>query len=190
MIMDRDMEIVRHLEKYHYATISQLQKIFFPHQVYSYNIVRKRLEEIEKGGYIRRPKRDHATNRNIYIYNDDKLKYPSQHRILTLDIYAEMKYMGFDIEHFEVEKHWIDDKKRGVYNDAFAVFTMDNRRYHYFIEVQISNNYHNLEKYDKLYEMGLVQQFYIDKDDALCGPWTIYFALQYPRQFLAQTRQI
>jgi hypothetical protein len=102
-----------------------------------------------------------ATNRNVYIFKKDKIKTPSQHRLLILDVLAELKYMGVDVEHFEVEKHWIDDKdKKGVYSDAFAIFTMKGRRYHYFIEVQLSNSGHNLEKYDKLFETGIVQKFY------------------------------
>lgn len=161
MIMARDMEIVRYLEQYDFATLSHIQKIFFPHQQYSYNIARKRLLQIQNNNYIK-VERDIATNKNIYIYKKEKMKPPSTHRLLILDVLAELKYMGVDIEHFEVEKHWIDEKNKGVYSDAFAIFTMEGRRYHYFIEVQLSNSGHNLEKYDKLHDTGIVQKFYAD----------------------------
>lgn len=161
MITDRDYEIVRHLEQYKYATLSQIEKIFLRQQQYSYNIARKRLIEIRKSNYIKKPYKDPSTNKNIYIYNDDKINPPTQHRILILDVYAEMKYMGFEVEHFEVEKHWIDENSnKKFYSDGLAIFTTDNRRYHYFIEVQTSNNLHNLEKYDALYDTGMVQKFY------------------------------
>jgi hypothetical protein len=161
MITQRDMEIVNYLERYDFATLKQIQKIFFRHQQYSYHLARKRLLQIQNANYIIKPERDLATNRNVYIFKKDKIKTPSQHRLLILDVLAELKYMGVDVEHFEVEKHWIDDKdKKGVYSDAFAIFTMKGRRYHYFIEVQLSNSGHNLEKYDKLFETGIVQKFY------------------------------
>jgi hypothetical protein len=162
MITPRDMEIVRHLEQYDFSTLQQIQKIFFRHQQYSYHLARKRLLQIQGAGYIK-IERDMPTNRNVYIYKKDKMKSASTHRLLILDVLAELKYMGVDIEHFEVEKHWIDDKeKKGVYSDAFAIFTMEGRRYHYFIEVQLCNNGHNLEKYDNLFETKIVQKFYAE----------------------------
>ena len=102
--------------------------------------------------------RDVVTNKNIYIYLDDekKLNPPSQHRILILDVLAELEYNGFTVENFEIEKEWLEGK---VKSDGFVIFRIGNRRYYYFIEVQLSNHHHNLEKYDMLYESMEVQQY-------------------------------
>lgn len=166
-ITDKDYLLIRHLEKYKYGTISHFEKIFYREQQYSYNIVRKRLSEIEKCKYIKKPYTDPESKRNVYIYNDDKIKPPNKHRLIVLDILSEMKYCGFDIEQFEVEKTWCEGKYR---SDAFTVFNIPDplehkkiRRYHLFIEVQLSNNYHNLEKYDELFKTYDVQK-YLNRD--------------------------
>lgn len=159
MITDRDMSMATHIERFSFATIEQISKIFFKEQQYRYNLARRRLIRLKEAGYIK-IFRDIATNRNIYVWNDAKSKIPSLQRLKILDIYAEMLYNGFNIEHFEVEKFWCDGKIR---SDVFTIFVVKNRRYHFFIEVQLSNHHHNLEKYDKLYETGEVQK-YLQKD--------------------------
>jgi hypothetical protein len=148
-------------ELYKYANLDIIQKVFLKDRQYSYNIARKRLLELKKEGYIKID-RDSVTNKNIYSINEKDIKPPSEHRLIILSVLAEMKYFGFDIEHAEVEKHWIHDKGKLVYSDGFVIFTMDNRRYHYFIEVHRSNNINNLEKYDMLYDTGVVQKWYED----------------------------
>jgi hypothetical protein len=162
-ITDNDYKIIRFLEKYKFATISHLEKTFYREQQYSYNIVRRRLAEIEKSNYIKKPYTDPESKRNVYIYNDDKIKPPNKHRLIVLDILAEMRYNGFDVEQFEIEKMWCDGKYR---SDAFTVFTIPDpwdikkkRRYNLFIEVQLSNNYHHLNKYDELFETNDVQNY-------------------------------
>jgi hypothetical protein len=133
--------------------------VFLKGKQYSYNIARKRLLEMIKAGYIK-VDRDSVSNKNLYSLNEKDIKPPSEHKLLILSVLAEMKYMGFNVEHFEVEKHWIHDKGKMVYSDGFCIFTMDNRRYHYFIEVHRSNNVNNLGKYDSLYDSGIVQKWY------------------------------
>jgi hypothetical protein len=162
LITDRDVMIVREwFEPYKYATKQIIEKVFLKNQSYSYNIATKRLLEMRKADYIKVDK-DRITNKNIYMLNEKDIKPPSEHRMIILNVLAEMKYMGFNVEHFEVEKHWIHEKGKLVYSDGFVIFTMDNRRYHYFIEVHRSNNINNLEKYDLLYDSGIVQKWYED----------------------------
>jgi hypothetical protein len=151
------MIIRKWFEPYKYATKQIIEKVFLKNQSYSYNIATKRLLEMRKADYIKVYK-DRVTNKNIYYINEKDIKPPSEHKLKILETLAEMKYMGFNIEHFEAEKHW----NKLVYSDGFVIFTMDNRRYHYFIEVHRSNNVNNLEKYDGLYDTGVVQKWYED----------------------------
>jgi hypothetical protein len=160
LITERDNRIIKEwFEPYHYATISQIEKSFFRDQQYSYEIARKRLLEMYKAGLIRTC-HDIATNRNIYMLKDDKIKPPSFHRIIVLDVLAEMKYCGFNVEFFKVEMPWMSGK---MLSDAFAIFTIKNRRYHFFIETQLSKHGHYLDKYDALKQSGEVQK-YLGKD--------------------------
>jgi hypothetical protein len=163
---ERDTKMVKEwFEIYKYASISMLERTFFPTQEYSYNICRKRLGELLKNDYIKVFKDDYS-NRNIYVYNEPKLKMPSAHRLVLLDLLAEMKYLGFNVERFEIEKQWCGGKYR---SDAFVQFTVDNPgegkgvRKYFFVEVMTSNNYHHLEKYDDIFPTGEVQQ-YLGKD--------------------------
>lgn len=157
MITARDKKIIAYLEEYKYATIEHLEKVFFKTQRNSYNIARRRMAEIIKAGYARRV-RDVETNKVVYIFNNGESKQPSMHRLLVLDVLANLHHQGFNIEKFEIEKEWLNGKIR---SDAFAVFTLEGakNRYYYFVEVHISNNYCNLEKYDALYKTNEVQEY-------------------------------
>lgn len=157
LITDRDKKIILHLEKYKYATIEQLEKIFFREQKNSYNIARRRMAEIKKAGYAKAV-RDIETNKVVYIYDDGKCKPPTRHRLIVLDILANFHQQCFNVKSFEIEKYWNDGEIR---SDAFTVFTLENAktRYQYFIEVQLSNHPSNLDKYDSLYETGEVQEY-------------------------------
>jgi hypothetical protein len=160
LITDRDIKWVREwFELYKYSDIRIIEKVFLKGKQYSYNIARKRLLEMIKADYIK-VDRNPITNKNLYTLNEKDIKPPSEHKMIILSVLAEMKYMNFQIEHAEIEKHWVHDKGKMVYSDGFVIFTMDNRRYHYFIEVHRSNNINNLEKYDLLFDSGVVQEFY------------------------------
>jgi hypothetical protein len=154
-ITDRDMLVSCHIEKFKFCTISQIEKIFFKDQQRGYVIVARRLQEMEKANLIK-IYHDNTTNKNIYIWNDSKLNPPTLHRLKVLDLYAELIYLGFDIEQFEIEKSWMNRKVR---SDALVVFTFEGRRYRYFVEVQYSNHPHNLIKYDELYKSNEVQEY-------------------------------
>ena len=160
LITDRDQKILRYMEEYKYATIDQLQKIFCSWQDSSYNIIRRRMTEIHKADYIKVDK-DKYTNKLVYIWNDKKIKPPSRHRLILLDVLAKLHSTGAEVQEFDVEKEWMDGKVR---SDGFTIFTAkpnDSKpiRIHYFIEVHLSNSPLNIEKYDRLYESGEVQKF-------------------------------
>lgn len=157
MITDRDRKIIRHIEQYKYATLEQIEKIFFKQQKNSYNIARRRMAEIRKAGYVK-VNRDIETNRLVYMWDDGKTKMPGTHRLILLDVLANLHYNGFTVQQFEIEKAW---QGGAIRSDAFTVFTLENvmNRYQYFIEVHLSNNPHNLEKYDRLLATTEVQDY-------------------------------
>lgn len=157
MITKRDKAILNYMCEYKYATIKQLEKIFFKEQQYSYNIARRRMERLVQAGYVKTHKLD-TNGKIVYILNDseEKINPPSLHRLLVLDVLAELHYLGMDVQEFCVEKSWMDGQVR---SDAFIVVDILDRRYRFFVEVHISNNKHNLDKYSKLYETGEVQGY-------------------------------
>ena len=155
LITDRDKKIIKHMEQYKYATLEHIQKIFFREQANSYNIARRRMAAIREAGYVK-CERDPALNRLVYWYNDKGIKMPSRHRLIVLDVLAELHYMGCNILNFDIEKQWMGGKVR---SDAFMVFALRNTRCHYFVEVCTSHNDLNLEKYDKLLATDEVHKY-------------------------------
>jgi hypothetical protein len=154
MVTDRDNDITKHFEKYHYATIAQIERLFFREVDSSYVIANRRLKRLAKAGFIK-PLYDDATNKLVYKLStkDEKIPDPGLHRILVLDVYAELAYLGYDIETFSVEKWWAGGKYR---SDGFVIFKVGNRRYRFFVEVQLANHDPNIPKYDELYKTGEV----------------------------------
>lgn len=155
MITERDHKIIRFIEEYRFSSIQNLEKIFFKDREYSYNIARRRLNEIRKAGYVKMY-RDVETNKNIYLWNDPKIKPPSTHSRILINLLAEMHYNGLNVEIFKTEKHWMGGK---IKSDAFTIFKIEGRRYHFFVEVHLSNNPSSLERYDDLYKTREVQEF-------------------------------
>lgn len=162
MLTKRDRKIINYLTIYKYITLSQLEKIFFREQGYSYNIARRRMKQIMDMGYCYSHKMK-GGNKIVYILKDEssrKINPPSEHRLIVLDVLAELYNQGYEVQSFEVEKIWQNGKIR---SDGYFEFIINDRLYRFFLEVQISNNKHNLEKYSKLYETGEVQ--YYNKSD-------------------------
>lgn len=158
MITDRDRRIIRHLEQYKYATLEQLEKIFFREQKNSYNIARRRMARIVDAGYAKVARHAEINNRLVYMWNSAKVKMPDKHRIIVLDVLANIHDCGFNVKEFIIEKQWMGGKIR---SDAFTVFTMENvkRRCHYFVEVALANHSPNIEKYDRLLETNEVFKY-------------------------------
>lgn len=159
MITDRDRRILKYMETYKYATLEQIRKVFFKEQKNGYNIARRRMGEMRKANYLK-VDRNIENNKLVYMWNEKDIKMPSRHRLILLDVLANLHYLGFNVQLFEIEKYWHNGKIR---SDGFTVFTLNNvnvkNRYHYFIEIHTSNNNYNLQKYDLLYETGEVQRY-------------------------------
>lgn len=159
MITERDKEIIEYFAKYKYATINQLEKIFFRDAQYSYNICRRRLRELRFKEYIKVEK-NVEINKNIYMLNRDFITMPGTETIIALDVYAKLKELDFNIVDFQINKSWGDS---GIKSKAFFIFTVENRRYTFFLEVNNLKKELDLEKYVKLRESGEVQK-YLSRD--------------------------
>lgn len=158
-ITDRDNEMLKHMKFFGFLNLRQAQKIFFPEADCSYQIASRRLLALKHAGFVE-VGRDEYSNQNIYIPKGEKAKFPSQHRIKVLDVYAQLKHDNCcKVKKFEIEKFWDNGNVR---SDGFVIFSINNILYRFFIEVQLSNNEHNLKKYDKLFKTGEVQTYIND----------------------------
>lgn len=162
---DRDNNIVKHIEKYHFCTPKQVTQMYFGDLEYGRDIARRRLERLTELGYIQK----FAEVNRIAEYaalKDDKGQdithrcQPS--RLIILDLYAKLISEGVEVETFKLEHFWCGGAYR---SDAVLIFTFLDRRYSYIIECNISNHPANLEKYDKLNQLHkseVLQFFNID----------------------------
>lgn len=153
MLTDRDRAIYNHIEQYKFASIEQIQKIFFKEQKYSYDIARRRLNKLVSNDYLK-CSRNFITNQNIY-YLDTQYKKVSLHSIILMDFYAELCNSNAKILNFEKEKEWLDGKIR---SDGFCIYEFNGYRFYNLIEVNASHNKLNLEKYESLYNTGELQE--------------------------------
>lgn len=142
MITDRDRSIFNHIEKFNFATIENIQKCFFKEQKYGYDVARRRLNLLVKNEYLK-CSRNYATNQNIY-YLDAAYKKPSLHAVLLMNYYSELVNSGANVIHFEKEKDIYDGKVRA---DGFGIFEFNGYKYYQVVEVHVSHNKLNLEKY-------------------------------------------
>lgn len=145
MITDRDRNIFNHIERFNFATIEHIQKCFFREQKYGYDVARRRLNLLVKHEYLK-CSRNYATNQNIY-YIDATYKKPSLHAILLMNYYSELVFNGGNVVQFEKEKEIAGGKVR---TDGFCIFEFNGYKYYQVIEVHVSHNKLNLNKYEDL----------------------------------------
>lgn len=143
MITQRDRMIYNHISKYNFATIEQIQKLFFKDQKYGYDVARRRLNLLVKNEYLKST-RNYATNQNIYYISNDYKKV-SLHSMLLMNYYAELVNSGAEIITFEKEKEFAEGKVR---TDGFCIFIFNGFKYYQVIEVHASNNKLNMKKYE------------------------------------------
>lgn len=153
IITDRDRDILRHIEEFQFATISQIRDLFFSTQKYGYDIARKRLNLLRREGKLHAIK-DFQTNSNIFsLY---PLKKVSKHNIIIRDFYTKLISEGIDVNFFKIEfTGFLDGKIRP---DAFIKVTVNGWIFFLFLEVITSNNQRDISKYEKLYHSGEFQE--------------------------------
>lgn len=152
IVTDRDRIILKHIEDYGFITIQQANMLVYNNLSYGYNYARERLKKLSNEGIVN-CKRSPFLDRNVY-YFDEKESSPKLHKTLIMDYYCNLINSGADIKYFEKEKKWLDGKVR---SDAFAIYELGNTRFYNILEVNVSNNKLNLERY-----MDIIDEFHND----------------------------
>ena len=127
-LTSRDIEIVKHIDTYGFLTFSQAYKIWFSKCNYGYDVARRRLKAICDLGYIKM----HKTKLDTFFFIDETYYSPSEHMILTMDVYASLIMLGCEILYYKREQPWVDGARR---SDAYAIFNFDHNTYSLCIEV-------------------------------------------------------
>lgn len=132
MLRERDLKMIRHIEKYGFITIKQAHKIFFTDRRCGYDLARRRLAKLTEQGHMLSYMDYLSTNPEKIFYLKEKYKLPSRHTILIMDTYAEIVSLGAKIMYFEREQVWEESNRR---SDGYVVFLSGEYLYEVFIEV-------------------------------------------------------
>lgn len=151
MLVQRDKDILRFVEKYGGITIYQCAKMYFKNAKHSYDLARKRLKKIYDMGLLKYYTNKMTDERVYYI--DRKL---SPHDIYVYNFYAELIYYDAVIHEFIHEPRWMGNKYR---SDGFFKFSFNGIMRIACVEVDLTHNT-NFDKYIEIYESNEIQEKY------------------------------
>lgn len=142
MITERDRDIINFIYQIGFATIEQIEDMYFTNQKSGYDLARRRLKSIkETGSYIKTIK-NLETNQIIYIPLESTIKKISLHNIKVLDYICKIKKLGADIEEIQIEPEYCN-----TIPDAYIKFKLGEYRYYQIIEMQLRHDFIDLERY-------------------------------------------
>lgn len=134
MLMPRDKSVLKYLEEYKAISVIQASKLFFDNK---YDSARKRLKILEENNFLKSYE-NKLNNQKVYYIE----KMISSHDLLIMDVYAEIKSMGFQICKFKKTPQYLNGR---IVPDAYIEFiTIDANsgkkyKYFFFIEVDLSH---------------------------------------------------
>lgn len=133
MLRERDVAIIRYIEKYGFITISQCTKMFFSDKTYGYDLARKRLAKLEKQGYFYSNLDILSNQPEKVFYIGEKNSTPTKHTILSMNVYSEIIRLSGEIIYFKKEQNWLNGTRR---SDAYVLFKINDYIYQVFVEVE------------------------------------------------------
>jgi hypothetical protein len=147
------------VEKFNFITIAQAKNMFYP-SAFGYDTARRRLSKLCDSKYLKCVWND-DTKEKIFM-RDNYNRKVSLHAMLLMNYYCKLVSSGARIEKFEREKEWADGKIR---SDAFVVFKIGRNfgdekeaTIRQIVEVHVSHNHPNLERYEWLWDTQEVQR--------------------------------
>lgn len=150
MITERDIKVLKHIEKYGFITIQQTKDMFY-NTASGYDMARRRLNKLVASNYL---KVSRNTDTNEKIFYEGNYKEIKLHRMLLMNYYSKLVNNKVKIIHFEKEKYWNHGE---IKSDGFCIFEFGDYLFYQLIEVCVSNNDQNLNKYEKIYDSNEIQ---------------------------------
>lgn len=146
MITNRDYMVIEFLHKFKIASTNTISELFYP----SLRVAQNRLLQMVKHKEIKRDRDNFTMEYCYYIKKPKQLK----HSLLLTNFYRELHKSGCNILQFENEVTMGD-----LRSDGFVIFKHKEKTYLNFIEVQISNNKLDTEKYRTLLISGKYKDY-------------------------------
>lgn len=163
MLTKRDRLILNHIERFGFITIQQCADLIYYTVKNKYTCARKRLnilsqmdwncvDDNKKNKLIKKSV-NIATGKSIYSYDGRNV---SEHSILIMDFYVQMKINGVEILDYIQEKHWMKGK---VISDALCKYKYEGKTKILLLEVDYTHDT-ELNKYIALYNSNEIQTIY------------------------------
>jgi hypothetical protein len=137
LLTKRDFKIIEYLEVVKCAKSKHIQTVFNISQ----NVANRRLLELTRLNKLKKKRYDYSLE---YIYYLPKEK-PTEHKILVSEFYIKLFQNNGRIIKFYPE--YIVNNIRA---DIFCVYQIQNLCYYFFVEIQLSHDRPNIQKYEWL----------------------------------------
>lgn len=148
MITEKDIKIIEFINEYGSITIDQAYKLFFSNATYGKDIARKRLKKLNEIGMLHKTVLKQGLTNELIYYKDRPV---STHKLMLLNLFANLKYYGATINEFRLEY-----KVGNIRPDAFISFDYKDYTVYAFIEVVLTHQV-NYKNYEELKQSGELQ---------------------------------
>jgi hypothetical protein len=143
VITERDQKVLDMIDLLKVAKLSQIYRMFYKNHKQGELICRRRMFTLyDKDKVV---KREHAHLNTEYVYYLTK-NNQFNHSLILTEFYVQLHELGAEIDKFEVEQPYGNIRPDGMAIVGYKGFT-----HYFFIEVHISNNKFNQEKYISYY---------------------------------------
>lgn len=161
-------KILNHIEKYKFATISQISNIFYYDHKNGYDEARRVLNRLYKNGRVFKYKAK-GVNNQTFFYIDEKISdvYFNLHNRLLMDYYSLFFKYNLDIKYFIKEVPFAENKIR---IDGILIYSFNGDNNVYAQAIQVDNTHNtNLKDIEILYS-GYIQDWFGDNFDEKISP--------------------
>ena len=149
MIMPTEQKVLDFLDTFNCATTSQLTKLFYDTK-YPYNKSRRRLKILYDNKHIERERNSVSMEYVYYLRKNNQFR----HSLILTEFYIKLHEIA-EIDKFEVEQPYGNIRPDGMCICGYKIFT-----HYFFIEVHISNNKFNQDKYISYYGSREWKQYF------------------------------
>lgn len=146
---ERVMKILEFIDKFKVCDVTHIARLYYRNNKYSVQDAQLKLTKLVKEKTLKRIRSDINSR---YIYYCGKEPAQIQHKLLITELYVRL-VQEWGENNIEIITEYTQIK--GMRPDAFIKAIYNRRMYYYFVEVHISNNHFNFEKYENLYISGM-----------------------------------
>lgn len=146
----RDLEIVRYCEKSFLINADIASRLVYwtKNEASSLNIAQRRLRELHN---LKQVKRVREFVGQSYTYYLGKTPTKTAHRLMMSDFISRMVVSGFEIELDRTAVEWKGiENQFNIRPDLLVTFNYNGRLYHLLVEIDLTKQFSNSKKYERL----------------------------------------